>query len=351
MAVKENTGQAPVIVIPGSSKDKIIDYAVKGGLLVLLLWGAKKGYEKLRHNAEENKTGGDPSTQQAMSLRSAMNPSGFEWLRSTDGTDEQSIFNTAKDVKDLEDVIKAYRKLYSNSLMDDLKREMETQSYARLLNIFKFGKNTAEPGKNKSSLDYRKGLIVIAKGQVNIRKTPRAYGTPLVDKLLIYGHSNIIKTVDAGTAIGVATARSSFDGKAEPSGVLFIEVTILKTGAAVKDSFTAWVAASQVETITAEQFKAKKYPTLTLTKAEYDKASATLSGTDSDADYNTELITVAPASVLDEKFQVSGKADSGIILGYPIMELSTKENVFVKFLTIDGTKRWVNKQLTKTTSK
>lgn len=72
---------------------------------------------------------------------------------------------------------------------------------------------------------------------------------------------------------------------------------------------------------------------------------------DSGADYNTELITVAPVSILNEKFQQAGQSASGVILGYPIMELTTKDKVLVKFLTIDGTERWVNKQQTKTISK
>lgn len=351
MAVNQNTQQPPFFVISDSKKETIIDYAVKGGLLALLIWGAKKGYDKFRHNQEENKAGEDPATQQAMSIRSAMNPSGFEWLRSTDGTNEESILSVAKEIASLEDVIKAYRRLYSGSLMDDLKRDMKTDSYARLLNIFKLGKNTSEPGKNKSSVDYRKGLIVVSKAALNIRKTPRVYGTPTTDKLLIYKRSNVIRTVDARIAVGVATGRSTFDEKAEPSGVLFLEITILKKGAPISDSFSAWVAASQVETITAVDYKAKKYPALTITKDEYDKASATLSGMDSGADYNTELITVAPASVLDEKFQISGQAASGVILGYRIMELATKDKVFVKFLTVDGTERWVNKQQTKTIAK
>lgn len=353
MAVtNEHTQQPPVFVIGDNKKDTIIDYAVKGGLLILLLWGGKKVYDKIRHNTEEAKTGKDPATQQAMSLRSAMNPSGFEWLKSADGTDEDSIFNTAKQINDVEAVIKAYRNLYAGeSLMDDLKRDMKPESYTRLLNMFKLGKNTPEPDKNKSSVNYQKGLVVISKAAVNIRKTPRVYGTPTTDKLLIYKRSNVIKTVDTGTAVGIATGRSSFDEKAEPSGVLFIEIQVLKTGAAIKDSYTAWVAASQVETITGEQYKAKRYPALSITKDEYDDASSALSGTSMGADYRKEIITVSPANILNEKFQVVGEAAKNIILGYPIMELHAKENDYVKFQTIDDTERWVNKKHIKTISK
>lgn len=258
MAVNQNTQPPPFFVISDSKKDTLIDYAVKGGLLVLLLWGGKKVFDKMRHDAEENKAGDDPVTQQAMAIRSAMNPSGFEWLHNVDGTNEESIFNTAKGIKNLEDVIKAYRRLYAgDSLMDDLKREMKPEAYARLLNIFKLGKNSTEPGKNKSSVDYRKGLIVVSKAEVNIRKTPRIYGSLTTDKIPFHSRSNIIRTVDAKTAIGIATSRSSFDEKAEPSGVLFIEVAVLKASAGLKETFTAWVAASQVETITADQYKEK----------------------------------------------------------------------------------------------
>lgn len=331
MAVKEK--QPNVFFIPEHKKDTIIDYAVKGGLLLLLLWGGKKFYNQWRTNQQEKKAGDDPATQQAIKFRTAMEGA---------GTDEKTIFETAKEITDWDAVTKAYRNLYNTNLTEDLKDDLSAEEYQKFFNIINLTeKSPGKPGKSK--VDSNKGRIVVSKARVNIRKTPRATGSPTKDKLLVFGRSNIITTVDKSIATGVATGRTSFDEKSEPSGVLFIEVQVLRKGGTVKDSYTAWVAASQVETISGAQYKEKKYPALTITKEQYDNASSSLNGTDY-VNYHQEIITHVPADIMNDKFHVVGKAESEMILGFPIMELKTKDKTLVKFLTIDDTKRWVDKQ-------
>ena len=325
--------QPNVFYIPEHKKDSLIDYAVKGGLLLLLLWGGKKFYNQWRTNQQEKKAGDDPATQQAIKFRTAMEGA---------GTDEKTVFETAKEITDWDAVTKAYRNLYNTNLTEDLKDDLSAEEYQKFFNII----NLTQKSSNKpvkSTVNYNKGLIVVSKAQVNIRKTPRATGSQTKDKLLVFGRSNIITTADKSIAIGIATGRTSFDEKAEPSGVLFLEVQILKKGAAVKDSFTAWVAASQVESITGTEYKEKKYPALSISKEQYDEASSSLNGADY-VNYHQEIITHSPADIMDDKFHAVGKAESKMILGFPIMELKTKDKTLVKFLTIDDTKRWVDKQ-------
>jgi len=332
-------------MLPASTLDKALDYGVKGVLIVGAVWGAKKIYDKWQHDKAENKTGDDPATQQAMALRSAMNPSGFEWLRNADGTNEDAIFATAKAMTDLDAVIKAYRQLYSGgSLMDDLKREMKPESYTRFLNIFKFNDKPHQTANQQAT-----NKVVVTKAKTNLRKTPRLAGTPH-----FWSSSNVIITVDAGTAIGLATGRTVYDAEAKPSGVNFIEVHALKKDAPIKDSFSVWVAASQVNTISGDEYKQKKYPAIAITQEQYDKATAPLNGILSDTmkpDYKQEIITITSAPVLNEKFEMTGRAEANTILGFPVMELFTGKKNFVQFLTIENTIRWVDKTLIKTISK
>ncbi len=351
MAVKENTGQQPpVFVLPQQDKNKLTDLAVKAGLAVLAYWGLKKIITNFNHNQAENSVGTNTEAQQATSLRAAINPSGKRWLWWVDGVDTTAIFNIAAKIKNFKDVIKEYRNLYDgDSLENDLRSKISAEEYNRFLNTVNF--SNAEQVKNKSSVNFSAGRVAISKAEVNIRKTPRASGSQTKDKLLVFGRSNIITTVDTGMAIGITTGRTSFDEKAEPSGVLFIEVTILKKDAPIKDSFTAWVAGSQVETFTSEQYKQKRNPALVITKEQYDNASASLNGTGIEPNYRKEIITVSPTHVLNDKFQTVNEAAKNIILGYPIMELKTHNEDYVKFQTIDDTQRWVKKKHTKTIEK
>lgn len=227
---------------------------------------------------------------------------------------------------------------------------MSAEEYQKFFNIINLSQRKSDQ-KIKTSLQFGKGRIAISKAQVNIRKTPRASGSQTKDKLLVFGRSNIITSADSGIAVGITTGRTMFDEKAEPSGVLFIEINVLKSNASVKDSFTAWVAASQIETLTSEQYKLKRNPALSITKEQYDDASASLNGTDLGANYRREIITISPTYILNDKFQAIGEAAKNIILGFPIMELKTPNEDYVKFLTIDDTQRWVKKKHIKTIEK
>lgn len=46
-----------------------------------------------------------------MTIYSAMNPSGMDWMKKMDGTNTEAILNTAKEIADLNKVQDAYRKL------------------------------------------------------------------------------------------------------------------------------------------------------------------------------------------------------------------------------------------------
>ncbi|MFY9310085.1 MAG: hypothetical protein WAQ28_13650 [Bacteroidia bacterium] len=242
------------------------------------------------------------------------------------------------------------RNLYHTNVTDDLKDDLSAEEYQKFFNIINLTQKQPDQ-KIKTSLEYGKGRVAVSKARVNIRKTPRASGSQTKDSLLVFGRSNIITTIDSGIAAGITTGRTMFDEKAEPSGVLFIEITILKTNAPVKDAFTAWIAASQIETLTAEQYKQKKNPALSITKEQYDSASASLTGMELGADYRREIITTSPTYILNDKLQAVGEVAKNIILGYPIMELTTPGNTYVKFMTIDDTQRWVSKKHIKTINK
>ncbi len=349
MAVNENTTppQVPsLIVLPKSSQDKLIDYGVKGILIVGLVWGGRKLIKDYIHNRAEDRVATTPEAQQATELRLAINPSGHRALWWVDGKNVDAVFNTAKNIKDFKEVISEYRKHYNgDNLTDDLRSKLSADDLKRFLNTVNY--NNLDPKTNKapSGLDYSQNKVVIAKGKTNVRKTPKLAGNPH-----FYSKSNVIITADAGTAIGITTGRQHFDEQAKPSGILFIEVHVLKKNAPIKESYIVWIAASQVQTITAAEYKQKKYPALAITEEEYDKATAPLNGNlpnSMNADYNKEIVTTSNAPVLNNTFQVTGQAEKNTILGFPIMELNTGDRILLQFLTIDDTVRWVNKQFIK----
>lgn len=326
--------QPNIFVIPEREKKSILTYALTGGVIIGALWFGNKMYKEWKATEQEKKAGDDPATQQAIKLKAAMDGA---------GTSEEVIFQIAKEITDWKAVVEAYKTLYNGaSLAEDLLEDLnpvENQKFYNILNL-----TQKDPNKPpKSVVKYSKGLIAVSIASVNVRKTPRIKGSAAKDKLLVLGRSNIIRTVDKGFAVGITTGRSSFDEKAEPSGVLFIEVQVLQTGA-LKNPFIAWVAASQVNTITVNEYRKNRLPALTVTKEEYNDANASLNGTEDAINYNREVVSISTAIILNDKFQPVAKAESNTILGYPVMELQAKNDVFVKFQTIDGTERWVSKK-------
>ncbi|MDO9185873.1 MAG: hypothetical protein Q7W13_07670 [Bacteroidia bacterium] len=311
-----------------SIKHKLLDYGVK----VVLLGGAVYGLHKLyqHYQKEQTEKGADdkPEVRQASTIYSAFNPSGMEWMKKMDGTNTEAVFNTAKEITDLNKVLSAYKKLYNSSMMDDLRQELNPEDYTKFLNTVKFNDTNINKAGNKPKFDFKKGTLLVTKLVSNIRKTPKNISkwNPA---------NNIIKLAEAGKFIGFATGKSTFDNNgAGETGTLFIEVQSVALD--TKKIIYYWVAASQLKTISQADYKARKYPFFLINENEV------LNGFDVS---KKRVIAFQSAPVMDEKFKMIGIASPLQIVGYSIMELDdNKGNKYVKFITPNQQQYWINKK-------
>lgn len=311
-----------------SISHKLLDYGLKAVIVAGAVYGISKLVKNYQKSNTEHQVEEKPEVSQATTIYSAMNPSGMDWMKKMDGTNTESILNTAKEITDLNKVQDAYRKLYNSSLLDDLRQELSPEDYTKFLNTLKFNPNNTNKGTNKPKLDFKKGTLVATKLQANIRKTPKNMSK------WSFGN-NIIKLADAGKFIGFATGKSEFDntGSGE-TGTLFIEVQSIALD--TRKPIYFWLAASQLQIISSADYKARKYPFFFLNEKEV------LSGFEEN---KKRVIAFTSVPVLDEHFRMIGMASPMQQLGFSVMELNdNRGNEYIKFITNNKKEYWVNKK-------
>ena len=87
----------------------------------------KKGIKKIKENKFDKQSHEDPN-KLALNFRSAANPSGFNWMIDMDGTDEDTMLDIGQRIKDLnlqEDVSKAYRLKYDETMEERANKELD----------------------------------------------------------------------------------------------------------------------------------------------------------------------------------------------------------------------------------
>lgn len=309
---------------------KLVNIGVKAVLAGGAAYGIYKIYRAYEKNKTENQTDKKPEVGQAMIIRSAMNPSGMEWLKSTDGTNTEAILNTAKEITDLNLVMNAYKNLFNSSMLEDLQKELSPEDYTKFLNTLKFSSNNKNKGRaGAPKNNFKRATPLITKLRANLRKTPKNISHWSYN-------SNVIKSIIAKQFIGFATGKTEFDnaGTGE-TGTLFIEVQSVSLDTRKPVFF--WVASSQLEAISVGDYKARKYPFFLVNEKD------TLSGMEN---INQKPVMVFRSTpVLDEKFQPVGLASPLKLLGYSIMELNDKKgNEYVKFITPENRQHWINKK-------
>jgi hypothetical protein len=307
---------------------KLLDYGIKAVLVAGAVYGITKIVKNYQKSNTEHQVEKKPEVSQAMTIYSAMNPSGMDWMKKMDGTNTEAILNTAQEITDLNKVQDAYRKLYNSSLLDDLRQELSPEDYTKFLNTLKFNPKNINKGSNKPKIDFKQGSLIATKLQANLRKTPKNMSKWSFD-------NNIIKLAEAGKFIGFATGKSEFDNSgAGETGTLFIEIQAVALD--TKKPLFFWVAASQLQTISQADYKARKYPFFWLNEKD------TLNGFDGT---QKRVIAFTAVPVLDEQFRMVGIASPLQQLGYSIMELNdNKGNEYIKFVTNQKKQHWVNKK-------
>lgn len=311
-----------------SISHKLLDYGLKAVLVAGAVYGISKIVKNYQKSNTEHQVEKKPEVSQAMTIFSAMNPSGMDWMKKMDGTNTEAILNTAKEITDLNKVQDAYRKLYNSSMLDDLRQELSPEDYTKFLNTLKFSTKNINKGTNKPKIDFKKGTLIATRLQTNVRKTPKNISKWSFD-------SNIIKLAEAGKFIGFATGKSEFDNSgAGETGTLFIEIQSVALD--TKKSVFFWVAASQLQTISQADYKTRKYPFFWL------KEKDTLNGLDGT---QRRVMAFTSVPILDEQFRMIGIASPLQQLGYSIMELNdNKGNEYIKFITNQKKQHWVNKK-------
>lgn len=109
------------------NQNKLLDIGLKVGLVGLAgvgLFLANKVYKNWMASGQGAQAGSDPNTQAATLLYAAMYQSGVSILSWADGTDEESLYNTASVITDFAKVSAAYKNLYGRILADDLTNEL-----------------------------------------------------------------------------------------------------------------------------------------------------------------------------------------------------------------------------------
>jgi hypothetical protein len=308
---------------------KLLDYGIKAILVAGAVYGINKLYHHYQKDHTEQQVEQNPEVGQAMAIYSAMNPSGMEWMRKMDGTNTETIFNTANEISDLNKVMGAYKKLYNSSMLDDLRQELSPEDYTKFLNTLKFSSNNTNKGTSfKPKNDFKRGTALITKLQTNLRKTPKNISHWSLD-------SNIIKLADANKIIGFATGKTQFDNAGgSDTGTFFIEIQSVALD--TKRPVIFWAAASQLQAITKAEYTARKYPFF------WVNAKDVLNGFDGT---QKRVMAFTSVPILDEQFRMVGIASPLQQLGYSIMELNDKRgNEYVKFVTNQNKQHWVNKK-------
>lgn len=313
------------ISISDEQKKKLLKLGVLGGLLWVLKGAVDDIANSIRKKKTEADMDTDPSAGQAEALKAAMNPSGNYWMRYFDGTNTEGVFETAKEIKDLDKVNDHYKSITDDhvSVYDALQSELSSEDYQKFLAI-------ATKGKTGSSYyaptrdDIPANAWVVSRLNTNVRKTP------------VFTHTynlfnNILKTVSPNKILGVSTGKFSYD---ESAKVLFVEFWTLTRK---NEKKIYYAAKSQVEILTNEQKEKRE-------KAQGALKLELLDGLKEKENKEPvlEVRTKRPTEVLDEKFKQVGLAPKGIMLGKMIMSLDTGTKKYVQVKTIQGLTRWVS---------
>ena len=322
-----------------------------GGFLTYKL--IRKIWSSIRSNATEKQADDDPNVRAAMTLRIAMNPSGISWMKSFDTTNNDAVFNAAKNITDLDAVIKAYRKLYDSDLMADLQSELSADEYQKLLNII-----TTNPNKQGGAAPVtwaKKNLMVVAKKDVTLRKTPDAsyHGAFYESK----SENNILSTAKAGSFIGYATGVQQFDSK---NNVKFIQVGYIVKKEGVPEKYKQyagkkmifWVSSSTnyVDIFTKYNLMWERYPSTKLPvsyfkpldyyEAKPENPENKISGVNGAP--LKAVISKRKTRILGEQLLPVATVESETLLGAYLGGLDTGQKKYVKFLTVSGTERWAD---------
>lgn len=307
--------------IPEGLTDKLL----KVGAAAILFFIGKKMLDKKAEDSADSQIDKNPAAGQARMLNAAMNPSGFNWMRTFDGTSADAIYMIAPQITDL-DAVKDFYKAQTQGrvLHEDLINELGAEGYDKFLTLATKGKS-GSPKYSTIRKDIPANLWIVTLADANIRKTAKKESKFLPN-------NNIVKLVSKGKSIGITTGKYAYD---ESNDVTFIEFFTLGVKDKIKHYF--YVAKSQVEL---------------LNKAEKDKREKTakipfelLAGLSDVADSpQMQVVCIRPTMIYTEQFAPIQLLPKNIIIGFPLLTLDTGKGQYIKVQTVQGFIRWVKQE-------
>jgi hypothetical protein len=308
--------------IIASSLLKVLKFlAIATGIYIVYRYFANKKDEKTYMKDDED-TSNILAKGQAIALRAAMNPSGSLQLFDVDGTNKTAIMNIAREIKDLPAVVSSYNGRFGGSLLHHLEIELGAEDNQRFLALAGGSAAAVIPGANYDTL--KTGVtpynLVRTTKQANARSTPKKPG--------YFAHGNILKTFDANNIIGQSTGKTEYDAE---NDIIFIEAQMANKK---KQLVKFWVAKSQIELIPPSEYTRRKATGEKFTLQQLDGIGS---------QPVPEIATRHAGTIIyGEDFQPTDKVRERARLGIPNMFLKVGDRVLVRFLTVDGFRRWVD---------
>ncbi len=258
-------------------------------------------------------------TGQAVAIRIAMNPSGNTSLFDMDGTNKTAILSIAREIKNLQGVIDAYNQRFKGSMLHHLELELGPEDYQKFLAL--------AGGANNSTVNYQVVKDgVKANNFVRTTKAANARSSP--KKPGFFDRDNVLKTFDPLNIIGSTTGKTDYDSE---NDIIFVEVRMVnKKSQQVK----FWVAKSQIEMFTSEEYRRRKNGGEHFTLQQLDGLGVMP---------KPELGTLRAGTIIyGEDFKPVDKVRDRARLGVPNMFAKVGDIMLVRFTTADNYRRWVN---------
>jgi len=232
----------------GETRSRLINGALLVGGTLLAYHIGKKALLDARRSRTQSLADDSAEVRQAMAFRSAMNPSGFPFLRRIDFTDTPLLLETAKLMRDLDKVARAYKDLYGDDLFMDLQSELSPEDYQKFLVLASSNPEKVQGAGSAAPVLFAKPrMLLVAKREVFIRSSPDAsnHGA-LYERFSV---KNIVRSAKPGDFIGYATGGQHYDTKNDVKFVQFGFSVLAKNAPEAwkgrnGNKYTYWVSSS-----------------------------------------------------------------------------------------------------------
>ena len=250
---KKTTGGSPA----NKPTDNMADIKRKATVVGLGVLGLGVSYlvgKRILKNIRKKRTERKftEESQQALLLRSAMNPSGASWLIWMDGTKEEAIFNIAAQITNFKKVQQDYQNLYNRSLIQDLQKELDTDDYTKFMNIINSGgiqNSNVEGGTNTGT----NSQSAISDGSVQGKVILIEKDTKIYEKFTWYPFGSVKKAEPLYFINHVATGNIKKLNLGYGMTIPFVETRIKTAEGSVK---TIYISQKDVKLVSKEDFSA-----------------------------------------------------------------------------------------------